>query len=215
MRLPPVGERKGSGKWRVIPAVYRALVARRGEIDAICCIDYRGIGLAALAANAGRTCDFSGADGGCASGARVRGWMSKFGAKPGGPMMRVATWPIRALRTCDAIGCIRARLNRKLWPQVCHGTACTICPILSTPRASPATADERRAIRRELQIQRSRRRGLRTPQSGKGRDGAGAGVGSRAAAARLVLIGPAMPEHAWDVSERARDFVATTALTTS
>src|SRR5215831_4345071 len=50
VRLPPIGERKGSGKWRVIPAVYRALVARRGQIDVVCCVDYRGIGLAALAA---------------------------------------------------------------------------------------------------------------------------------------------------------------------
>ena len=96
VRLPPVGERKGSGKWRVIPSVYRALVTRRSEIDAICCIDYRGIGLAALAARKriGVPVIFQAQTEGVLSGARVRGWMSKFGANPGGPMARFATWPI-------------------------------------------------------------------------------------------------------------------------
>src|SRR6478672_6823096 len=52
VRLPPVAERSGRGKWTFLPTLFAALVRHRHDTDVVCCIDYRGIGTAALAARA-------------------------------------------------------------------------------------------------------------------------------------------------------------------
>src|SRR5580700_6381029 len=49
-RIGPLGERNGSGKWRLTPFAAAWLISRRADYDVVCCIDFRGIGLAALAA---------------------------------------------------------------------------------------------------------------------------------------------------------------------
>jgi len=49
-RLPPVGPRRGSGKWLVLRALTSALTRMKPARRAIHCVDYRGVGLAALAA---------------------------------------------------------------------------------------------------------------------------------------------------------------------
>ena len=50
-RLPPVGPRRGSGKWLVLRALTSALTRMKPAPRAIHCVDYRGVGLAALAAS--------------------------------------------------------------------------------------------------------------------------------------------------------------------
>jgi len=47
-RLGPTGERRASGKWVMLPALARRLFTHRHRYDVIVCVDYRGIGVAAI-----------------------------------------------------------------------------------------------------------------------------------------------------------------------
>ena len=49
-RRPPVGPRGGMAKWWFAPVVFVELMRRRAGYDAICVVDQRGVGLAALVA---------------------------------------------------------------------------------------------------------------------------------------------------------------------
>jgi len=50
--------------------------------------------------------------------------MPKFGANPGGPMARFATWPIRALYgRADAVGCISHAIEQEAHGALCLRTA--------------------------------------------------------------------------------------------
>ena len=48
VRTPPIGRRRAAGKWLALPWITRAAIKRRREFQVICCVDYRGVGLAAL-----------------------------------------------------------------------------------------------------------------------------------------------------------------------
>jgi len=54
-RVGPTGERSASGKWLAIPAFFRSMLALGSRFDAIVCLDYRGIGIAAIASPAAVT----------------------------------------------------------------------------------------------------------------------------------------------------------------
>src|SRR5581483_6974006 len=49
-RIAPAGERRASGKWLALPGAFGALIALRRDYDVIVCVDYRGLGIAAIAA---------------------------------------------------------------------------------------------------------------------------------------------------------------------
>ena len=49
-RIGPYGERSASGKWRLLPSLYSWLVRNKADYDVACCVDYRGVGVAAVAA---------------------------------------------------------------------------------------------------------------------------------------------------------------------
>src|SRR3989442_13833673 len=49
-RVGPAGDRRASGKWRAIPSFLSQTLALKDDVDAIVCIDYRGIGVAAVMA---------------------------------------------------------------------------------------------------------------------------------------------------------------------
>ena len=52
-RIGPYGERSASGKWRMLPSVVPlARSPRKAAYDVVCCVDYRGVGVAAIAARA-------------------------------------------------------------------------------------------------------------------------------------------------------------------
>jgi hypothetical protein len=123
-RLDPIGERSSLGKWRFLPAVYRALIARTHDIDVVCCVDYRGIGLSALAARR-RTHQpvvFQAQTDGVLSGARVRGWLDRLGMNPAGPTARLATWPIRAAASAvcwrSGLAAIRGSNCQERWRRI-------------------------------------------------------------------------------------------------
>ena len=49
-RVSPTGERRGAGKWLATPFMLRKILELRDEFDVLVCVDYRGIGLAAVVA---------------------------------------------------------------------------------------------------------------------------------------------------------------------
>ena len=51
-RIGPYGVRSASGKWRLLPSAFRWLVRHKAAYDVVCCVDYRGVGVAAIAARA-------------------------------------------------------------------------------------------------------------------------------------------------------------------
>src|SRR5207244_12891124 len=51
-RIGPFGDRSASGKWIMSPAVFRWLIRHASDYDVLCVVDYRGVGVAAMAARA-------------------------------------------------------------------------------------------------------------------------------------------------------------------
>ena len=91
-RIGPLGERNGRGKWRLTPWAAAWLIAHRAEYDVVCCIDFRGIGLAALGARI------------------VTGRPVLFQAQTPG----VFRWPVTsAYRHADALACIGREIERE------------------------------------------------------------------------------------------------------
>ena len=217
-RLGPAAERSGRGKWVFLPYVFRALLRHRREVQVVCCVDYRAIGLAALAARVrtGTPVVFQAQTEGVISGARIRDWLRRVGAAPEGPLARLATWPVRALygRT-DAIACISHGLEREAIEAGIPADRVLYLPNpVNCEQFAPAGPDERQRRRAELGVppdsvlavfvgRLSREKGvmelLRAWRDAR-------------PPARLAVIGPPMTNHPWDVSDEARRFVAQEAL---
>ena len=51
-RIGPFGERSAAGKWQMLPSAIPWLVRHAADYDVVCCVDYRGVGIAAIAARA-------------------------------------------------------------------------------------------------------------------------------------------------------------------
>jgi glycosyltransferase involved in cell wall biosynthesis len=217
-RLPPVGERSARGKWAFAPSLFSALLKRRRDVDVVCCVDYRGIGVAALAARAvtGRPVIFQAQTDGVISGARIRNAVDATGT---GAIGSAATWPIRAIyRRADAIACISRAIEREtLDAGVPRDRVHYLPNPVDTRVFFPAAADERANLRRRLELpvdvpvavfvgRLSREKGvlelLRAWDAARPE-------------ARLVVVGPAMRDHPWDVSTAAEAFVAARGLQTS
>jgi len=212
-RLGPTAERSGRGKWSVLPAMTRALLAHKREIDVVCCIDYRGVGLAALAVR-GRTkapVIFQAQTEGVISAARVRGWLARIGLARDGLVADAVTWPARlAYGRADAIACIsRAIELETLEPRVPRDRVFYLPNPVDTRMFSPASADDRRELRARFQLppdavvaafvgRLSREKGALELIT------AWAQLQPRAV---LVMIGPAMTDHPWDVSADVRQVV--------
>jgi glycosyltransferase involved in cell wall biosynthesis len=102
-RLGPFGERSASGKWRMMPAVFSWLVRHRSDYDVVAVIDYRGVGIAAIAARAitGRPVLVQGQTTGVLSGS-IGGSVADEGVG-----RRLLKWPLRAVYArADAVACI-------------------------------------------------------------------------------------------------------------
>jgi glycosyltransferase involved in cell wall biosynthesis len=220
-RLRPIGPRSGFGKWAVLPSIFNALLQRKTTIDLICCVDYRGVGLAALAAGrlTGKPVVFQAQTEGVISGHRVRAWLARVGVDPEGTTAKLATWPIRALYgRADAIGCISHAIEQEALAEGVPRARVHYLPNpVDTRRFAPAGPAERRAIREGLGVRPeavlcafvgrlSREKGVM--------ELLGAWERVRPAA-DLAIIGPPMPGHPWDVSQQARRFVEAHGLSSS
>ena len=212
-RLAPTGERNGYGKWVVLPSLVNALLQRRKSIDLICCVDYRGIGLAALFAGsaAGTPVVFQAQTEGVLSGSRVREWLKELGVRRDGALANIATWPMRALYgRADAIGCISRGIEREAIDAGIPRERVHYLPNpVDTRLFAPATPDEKRALRERLGVapgsvlvtfvgRLSREKGVMELVRAWAR---------AKPHAQLVLIGPPMTDHPWDVSHEAKALV--------
>lgn len=207
-RTPPVGERRGSGKWLAIPWFIAALWTRRHALRLICCVDFRGIGIAALIGGAllGVPVVFETSTDGTISGESVRRRLGRLGLSTHGTVARAVTWPIRAIyRQAGLFVCVSRTLENEL-------RASGVPP--DRIKYFPHTVD--RAIYHPLgEDQRRSARNLRGIAEGQalvlfvGRMSREKGVNELLDAwerlspqdAVLVLVGPGMPGHQWDCSE--------------
>lgn len=212
-RLAPIGERTGRGKWAVLPSVFAALLRHRADADVVCCIDYRGIGLAALAARwrTGVPVVFQAQTEGVISGARLRSAVARAGARPDGGIAAAFTWPIRALyRRADAIGCISRGIEQETLDA---GVPRARVHYLPNPvhhaLFAASSAADRKAVRRREGIDAAATVAIfvgRLSREKGALELVQAWARARPAGF-LVVIGPAMTGHPWDVSGEVRGFV--------
>jgi glycosyltransferase involved in cell wall biosynthesis len=214
-RTPPVGERRASGKWLALPGFLRELRRRRSSLRLICCVDYRGIGLAALVAGWlwGVPVVFETSTDGTISGASVRRRLSRVGFAQDGAVARLATWPIRAAyRRADLFICVSRTLERELLAcDVPAGRVLYLPHPVDCATFRPASEEERSARRRDRGLPAEATIAIFVGRLSREKGVAellGAWAGLDVPGARLVIVGPDMPGHPWDQGAAARAFVA-------
>jgi glycosyltransferase involved in cell wall biosynthesis len=210
-RIGPYGQRSSSGKWRVAPALTELLVRERSTYDAVCCIDYRGIGAAAVAARAvtGRPVVLQAQTTGVLSGANVEPALGRFNVDPRGALGRLAKWPPRAIYgRGDAFACISREIEREaLDCGVPRDRVHYLPNAIDMTRFRPASAAEKQEIRRQLDLPRdgvvclfvgrlSREKGLMALME----------AWTSIEHATLVVAGPDMDGNPWNVGPEARAF---------
>ena len=216
-RIGPRGERSAAGKWLMLPSVFSWLVRHRAAYDVICAIDYRGIGIAAIAAR-GLTMHavlLQGQTTGVLSGV-----VGGAGTPTEGMATRIAKWPLRRIYArADAIACISRVLRDEALAFGVPATRVHLLPnAVDMTRFSPAPSEERDARRRHfgfgpddvvcLYVGRlSREKGVL--------ELAAAWKELQPANATLLLAGPDMPGSPWDAGPAAREFIGRNGLTSS
>jgi len=218
-RVGPAGERRASGKWVILPWLLTEIVRRSARFDALVAVDYRGIGVAAIAAGRllRRPVIVQGEVAGVLAGADEA---STSGLPPEGIITRCLKAPARAIyRRADRVVCIgrdlerealRAGIPRERVEYLPHG--------IDLERFRPPQPGERERLRGELGWPASA-----TIVLFVGRLSAEKGVMDLVEAwrqidrrnAMLVLVGPDMTGHRWDAGGPARAYVAEHALTDS
>ena len=194
-RIGPLGERSASGKWRLLPSALRWLVRHAAAYDVVCCVDYRGVGVAAIAARA-------------ITGRRV----VLQAQTPGGLVRRLLTWPVIAVyRRADALACISHGLEREARAAGVPAARIHFLPnAVDMTTFRPAEPDEQRSLRQQWDIppgtvvclfvgRLSREKGLM--------DLMAAWAIVRPANAVLLVAGPDMVGHPWNVGPAARQYV--------
>ncbi len=112
-RVGPPGERSAAGKWVAVPAFFRKILVLSAHFDIVACIDYRGIGVAAVTACRllGRPVIVQGETAGVLAGA-VDGSNSGLAREPA--IVRLLKAPARAIyRRADHLICIGHDLERE------------------------------------------------------------------------------------------------------
>jgi len=218
-RIRPAGQRRSSGKWLMLPGLAAKLVATRARYDVIICVDYRGIGVAAVCAGAlfGKPVIAQGEVAGVLAGADTQ---RTSGLAPESAVVRWLKAPARAIyKRADAIVCIgrdlereaiRAGVPRERVVYLPHG--------VDLSRFHPPDAGEREQLRQDLGWPLDRPIVLFV-----GRLSIEKGVMDLVEAwqradrrnALLVLVGPDMVGHRWDSGGPARAFVAANGLADS
>lgn len=217
IRIGPRGDRSAWGKWRMLPALYSWLVANAAAYDVVCVVDYRGVGVAAVAARSrtGRRVLMQGQTTGVLSGT-----IGGAGNSSEGALTRLVKWPIRRVyaRT-DAIACISRVLQDEALAYGIPSDRVHLLPnAIDMTRFAPLAAPEREARRRALGFapdhvvcayvgRLSREKGvLELVEAWKT---------VQPANATLLLAGPDMPGSPWDAGPGARRFVENNGLTNS
>ncbi len=214
-RIAPAGERRASGKWLALPGAFGALIALRRDYDVIVCVDYRGLGIAAIAA--GRLLNRPViAQGETAGVLRGPASGSTSGLRPESAVQRALRAPVRAIyRQADHIVCIGRDLEQEALASGIPRDRVHYLPHgVDVDRFRPADEAERQRIRGRLgwPVERpivlfvgrlSREKGVMDlleawrPLS----------AGFTGVPPMLVLVGPDMTGHPWDCGAPGRAFV--------
>jgi len=222
-RIGPHGERSSSGKWQLAPAALGWMIRHAADYDVICCVDYRGIGVAALLARAvtRRPIVCQAQTTGVLSGDNADPMLSALGIDAAGRIARFFKRPIRGIYgRADAIACISHEIEREALACGVPASRVHYFPnAIDMTRFHPADPDERDELRRQWDLapgrlvclfvgRLSREKGLldlleawRLLQA--------TGSGNQPL---LLVAGPDMTGHAWDVGASARAFVERHAL---
>ena len=211
-RIPPAGERKSSGKWMALPSFFSTLMRLRNEWDAIVCVDYRGIGIAAIAAGGalGRPVIVQAETGGVLASASRD---DRSGIPPESPFVQALKSPARLVyKRADHFMCIGRDIEREALAAGVPRERVHYMPHgVDVDRFRPASADERRQIREtegwpadrpivlfvgRLSVEKGVLDLLEAWRTVDRRD------------ALLVLVGPDMPSNPWDAGPKARAFIA-------
>ena len=210
-RIGPVGQRRASGKWRVLPALASALVSARARYDVVVCVDYRGIGVAAVVIGhrLGKRVIVQGEVAGVLAGADAE---SISGLPRETLPSRIIRAPLRAIyKRANMVVCIGRDLQREAIRAGVPQERVVYLPHgVDVARFRPAAGAERDALRQEFGWPTQRPVVLFV-----GRLSVEKGVMDLLEAWRvadrgdalLVLVGPDMVGHPWDAGGSARAFV--------
>jgi glycosyltransferase involved in cell wall biosynthesis len=217
--IGPTGPRRASGKWLLVPALFAALWRQRSRFDVIVCIDYRGIGVAAVAAGMvlGKPVIAQGEVAGVLAGAASD---AGSGLAPEGAIARAVKSPLRAIyRRADCVVCIGRDLEREaLRAGVPRDRVVYLPHGVDADRFRPPAAGEQARLRERfgwppvtpvvlfvgrLSVEKGVMDLLEAWRIANRGD------------ARLVLVGPDMIGHPWDAGGPARAFVQAHGLTGS
>jgi glycosyltransferase involved in cell wall biosynthesis len=211
-RVGPAGERSASGKWLAAPAFFRSMLSWRSRFDVIVCVDYRGIGVAAVAAGRWlhRPVIVQGETAGVMAGAAAD---SNTGIAPESLGTRLLKMPVRAVyRRADHLVCIGRDLEREaLGAGMPRDRVHYLPPGVDLTRFRPPGPGESAQLRSTFGWPLDK-----TIVLFVGRLSAEKGAMDLIEAWRamdrgdalLVLVGPDMLGHPWDVGASGRAYVA-------
>ena len=213
-RIAPAGERRWSGKWLALPAAAATLISLRRDYDVIVCVDYRGIGIAAIAAGRllNRPVIAQGETAGVLSGPDAS---STSGLRRESVLAAALKAPARAIyRRADHVVCIGRDLEREaLGAGIPRDRVHYLPHGVDVARFRPPQPGERGAIRERLGWpsdrpivlfvgRLSREKGvmdlLEAWRMLRARQGP---------PAMLALVGPDMTGHPWDCGGPGRAFI--------
>lgn len=212
-RIGPYGDRAAAGKWLLLPQVAEWLGRERSTYDVICCIDYRGIGVAVVGAGllTRRPAVFQAQTTGVLSGANMDGALVRWKINPQGTLGRIAKAVPRAIyRRADAFACISRDIEREALASGIPRERVHYLPnAIDMTRFRPATDAEKREVRQQFGLpldaivclfvgRLSREKGLMELVE----------AWTSVTNAMLLIAGPDMDGHAWNVGPAARDFAA-------
>jgi glycosyltransferase involved in cell wall biosynthesis len=210
-RVGPAGDRRASGKWTAIPSFLSETVALGKRADVIVCVDYRGIGVAAVLAGRrlGRPVILQAATAGVLASASAN---DASGVPAERALVRAVKAPARAVyRRGDQFVCIGHDIERETLDAGIPRERVHYLPHgVDLRRFRPAIDAERTAIRHAEGWPQDRPVVLFV-----GRLSTEKGVLDLLDAwqlldersAWLVLVGPDMPAHPWDAGAKARAFI--------
>ena len=220
-RIGPFGDRSAAGKWLMSPAAFRWLVGHRKGYDVVCVVDYRGVGMAAIAARTmtGRRVLVQAQTPGVLS-ARDNPGVGPVGLSGESALARLLKWPVRAVYArADAFACISHSLEREAIAFGIPADRVHFLPnAIDMGRFRPPNPEERSGQRAALGLppdavvclfvgRLSREKGVL--------DLVEAWNILRPPDALLLIAGPDMTGHPWDAGRPARDRIAQQGLASS
>jgi D-inositol-3-phosphate glycosyltransferase len=209
-RIGPPKPRRGARKWTILPRLFAALWRHRRAYDVIAVVDYRGVGVAAIAAGRllHRPVAIQAQTEGVMSCSNLDSALEKWRLSSRSLPIRLMTWPLRRLyRSADAVVCIASAIRREAVDAGVPAARLHDLPnTVDTARFRPTDAAERERVRAAHGWPRDKTIALFVGRLSREKGiadllDAWARVPD---AAVLVVVGPDMPGHPWDEGPRVR-----------